>query len=627
MSLAVTGHRHSNAVLEANLTEVEAVLSDLFDHIDARMNASPHVLGEVRLHNLLAEGVDQITARSALERGWLLVAPLPFGSDLNCAINAMPTTASDARALAQGGEAQDADVQARATALKELVGKARVFQLAEQDALIEQLYLAALEKPTDFARQRAFEAQSNDRVGMAGQIMIERADLLIAVWDGKVSNLRGGTGHTVIAALECACPVLLIDPANPESWTILTRPEDVLTRPGNDIAALDAIIDRSINIVPEGARLPIDAEQWHGNKSRIWGLYRWLEKTFSGSARPAAAADITSAEPGRPVSEAARDLPVVDAAQLEAIEHVIEPQFEWTDGISSWLSDAYRSGMCLNFILAAFAVIIGAAYLPLELAAQKWIFASIELLLLLLIVAITLIGKRYDWHGRWFETRRVAEYLRHGPIMILLGVIRPAGRWPRSEGSDWPENYGRHSLRSTGLPEITLSQAYLREAARTLLLSHVRDQQDYHTSKARRLLEVDHRLDKLAETLFILAIISVSIYLALKLGATVDVLPYAWPTAVSLTLTFLGIALPTSGASIAGIRFFCDFERFSAISQVTAGKLSDIGDRISLLLDGPDDAISYRTLREVTHGVDAIVVEELESWQAVFSGKHISLPA
>jgi len=39
------------------------------------------------------------------------------------------------------------------------------------------------------------------------------------------------------------------------------------------------------------------------------------------------------------------------------------------------------------------------------------------------ILLITFIGSRLRWHGRWFETRRVAEYLRHAPILLLLGPL------------------------------------------------------------------------------------------------------------------------------------------------------------------------------------------------------------
>ena len=104
-------------------------------------------------------------------------------------------------------------------------------------------------------------------------------------------------------------------------------------------------------------------------------------------------------------------------------------------------------------------------------------------------------------------------------------------------------------------------------------------------------------------------------------------LPEAWPHASSKAFAFLGVALPTLGASIAGIRYFGDFERFAAISEVTAGKLEQVEVRIGQLLAGPEAAIDYEGISRLAHGVDGIVVGEIESWQAVFSGKPMALPA
>lgn len=291
--------------------------------------------------------------------------------------------------------------------------------------------------------------------------------------------------------------------------------------------------------------------------------------------------------------------------------------------------------MCYSFLLSALAVVIGAAYLPWDLSEQKWIFASIELLLLLSIVGLTILGSKRRWHTRWFETRRVAEYLRHGPIMLLLGVSRPLGRWPRGHGgtnrdvqeASWPENFARHCLRATGLPQVTVDQNYLRHALKHLVEPHVIEQRDYHTTKAERLHKVHHRLDKLAEAFFMLAILSVSTYLLLKLGSVQGLVPAQWPTATSKLFTFLGIAFPTVGANIAGIRYFGDFERFAVISQVAAGKLDELSTRITLLLTGPDRAVTYRAVADIAHAIDEVVVDEIESWQSVLGGKHIALPA
>ena len=124
-----------------------------------------------------------------------------------------------------------------------------------------------------------------------------------------------------------------------------------------------------------------------------------------------------------------------------------------------------------------------------------------------------------------------------------------------------------------------------------------------------------------------MAIASVSAYLLLKLGTVLLLVPPDWSPRTSSLFTFLGISFPTLGASVAGIRYFADFERFAAISQVAADKLELVGDRIGLLLAGPEAAITYGGVAELVHAIDQIVTDEIESWQAVFGGKLIALPA
>jgi hypothetical protein len=95
---------------------------------------------------------------------------------------------------------------------------------------------------------------------------------------------------------------------------------------------------------------------------------------------------------------------------------------------------------------------------------------------------------------------------------------------------------------------------------------------------------------------------------------------------LSYLFTFLGVLLPTFGGAISGIRFFGDFERFSAISEVTAEKLDGVAQRLALLLAAPGGSIDYARAAELAHATDDIVIAEIESWQAVFGGKHITVP-
>jgi hypothetical protein len=138
---------------------------------------------------------------------------------------------------------------------------------------------------------------------------------------------------------------------------------------------------------------------------------------------------------------------------------------------------------------------------------------------------------------------------------------------------------------------------------------------------------VHHRLDKAAETCFALAVASVVAYLALKGAGLAGIVSKHLAADWSPFFTFCGVAFPTLGANLAGIRYFGDFERFAAISQVAAEKLREIEARIGLLLSGAPSALTYGATADLIHALDEAVVEEIASWQSVFGAKHLALPA
>ncbi|MFM2100231.1 MAG: hypothetical protein RLZZ366_1770 [Pseudomonadota bacterium] len=640
LSLGVTGHRGGNAAFAANRSRVEAVLTEIFAAIGAFTAAEPTPPAPTRLHCLLADGVDQMAATGALARGWELVAPLPFGRDLNVAINASPETVADAQALIAGSAAADPATQARAAAIRELSGKAHLFELAERDATIAALFLAKMDAPTDIAKAQAFSAHSSHRVALAGRVMIEQSDIIIGVWDGASTSLIGGTGHTIAAALELGAAVIWIDARAPENWTILRAPESLAARPtgANDdrIEVLAGLVRAALRPPAGGLRAGIAAlggEAWHPHSSRWWTGYRRIEAMFGGDGRPFRSLRQTYQTPdsvaigtGATVLAAAHALPGADSEFAGRIDAGVLRHYAWSDGISAHLSDSYRGGMIANFLLSASAVIVGIAYQPFATSDQKWMFALVEFLLLSAILFITWLGGKRRWHGRWFETRRVAEYFRHAPILLLLGVARPPGRWPKGSDTSWPEYYARAGLRAMGLPCVAINPAYLRAALTDLLDAHVVSQRDYHLGKAARLTNVHHNLDGFSARLFQLAVVSVALYLGLKGAAALSLIPHEWPHSASYAFTFMGVTLPTLGAAIAGMRYFGDFERFAAISEVTAEKLDAVHARLTLLLTAPDEALDYARAAELAHAADDIVVSEIENWQAVFGGKHITVP-
>ena len=226
--------------------------------------------------------------------------------NLNVAINALPTSAADARALLNGAAAADAETQARAEAVRGLCEKARCFELAEQDDAIAALFLRKLDAPTDLGKAQAFAARSSERVALAARVMIEQSDILIGVWDGATQAMIGGTGHTIAAALALGAPVVWIDVNAPETWRILRTPESLAGISSSAAAtcerqteALSALVRMALRPAegrksghghghgkgdPHAGLEALDGERWRGRSSRFWHAYRRVEALFGAES-------------------------------------------------------------------------------------------------------------------------------------------------------------------------------------------------------------------------------------------------------------------------------------------------------------------------------------------------------
>ena len=310
LHLGVTGHRAAHPAYGSRSAEVEATLEQIFGLIAAAVASAPppfeQPIASVRLHSLLADGADQWASQRALERDWQVVALLPFGERLNRTINSQPRSTSEARALLDAVEdpLTDPVTMQRATALQAMAARVQIFELADADTVIERCLLAMLDAPDDASAAEVFRAESSVRVALAGRVMIEQSDLVIAVWDGARTSVVGGTGHTVAAALDMGAPVLWIDPADPSAWRILLAPEALAVR--REVASIDEREDLLRRLV-HGALVTapaatahaeiaqktsgvsaLSSEHWRAHSPMTWHAYRWVERAFDGegAARP-----------------------------------------------------------------------------------------------------------------------------------------------------------------------------------------------------------------------------------------------------------------------------------------------------------------------------------------------------
>lgn len=662
LSVGITGHRFNNASLADNSAAVAEALGGILDLLAGLSRQLQPDSLTPRLVSLLAEGADQLAAVEASKRSWPVLAPLPFGLALTAVMGAGISDLETVKAVLAPETGQslegigklDSHAAVAMGRFWRIASGADVFELAERDEQITRLLVESLANPQDSVRRDLLVAEASGRYAAASRIMIEQSDIVIAIWDGLNRSLYGGTGHTIAAALELGVPVVWLPPAAPDHWRILMRPEDLVgaqrcdRREQAGPALLIPLVSAALCADPgsepvehKGAHSGKDQdgldaylrERWPRHSNPIWHAYRRVEALFgeqrwSGRLRPlrriyAKPEGIADAA-WRPVLQAAEGLSGPDPRFRQTLIEAVAERFAWADAISTQLSDSYRGAMVTNFGLSASAIVAGLAYLPFATKADKWMFALGELLLLVAILLITALGRARSWHSRWFQTRRVAEYLRHSPLLLLLGVARPIGRWPRGLDSGWPEWYARHALRSVGLPRAKITQSHLIGVLNEVLTPHIRSQREYHRSKAAKLSAVHRNLDSLSNALFVSAVLVVAAYVVWKLA------PHpSWLVSPDSNLfTFLGVVLPMLGATLAGIRYFGDFERFAAISEVTAEALQGVEDRIhTLAAQCEGDDLTYDEVARLAHAADDIVFSEIENWQAVFGGKHLTVPA
>lgn len=192
---------------------------------------------------------------------------------------------------------------------------------------------------------------------MAVRVMVEHSNLLIGIWDGVTRGTIGGTRHTIEAALEQGIAVAWIDARNPDHWHVLRATEElagvalrtITTKP---VEALQVVVSDALQPSGDSGQTAHGTEK-RRNKSNIWfQAFRRVELLFGDPGQSPFELlrqpyehplDIATGS-GAPMLAAADALPGVDLAIPKRIATDVLKRFAWADGVSTWLSDAYRGG-------------------------------------------------------------------------------------------------------------------------------------------------------------------------------------------------------------------------------------------------------------------------------------------
>lgn len=173
--VAVTGHR-LNQLPPAERPRIQAEIARCLEQAEAaarEVNAGP---ARCVLHSAIAEGADRYAADAALARGWRLVTPLPFSVERY--------------------EEDFPDLESKEHYQRLLWASRRVLPVAED--LVAKVGGGAAAP-----------------YAAVGRALIEKADLLLCVWNGLPPKGPGGTSEVAALMLEKGGLVLWISPGAP----------------------------------------------------------------------------------------------------------------------------------------------------------------------------------------------------------------------------------------------------------------------------------------------------------------------------------------------------------------------------------------------------------------------------
>jgi hypothetical protein len=507
----------------------------------------------------LAEGADRLVAREVLagpDAALEAVLPLPAHEYL----------------------ADFADETSRAE-FAELLGRAqRVWQA-----------------PPGSSRDEAYER--------AGRRVVDRSDVLIALWDGQPSRGRGGTATVVSYARDQGVPVAWVNTSASPGGRPPGTPRD--RRLGEDTPS--ARLASSAN----------DPQFWYDQERavRVEEAAREFREYNTPAISEFAARERAEWQRLRPAADGTHQDPAL-SKMCESVGRWVIPYFVRADVLASRLERLFNLTSWAMFLAAAGAVVVVAAQVTFA-PHETWI-AGLEVLLLLLLVVAPLVSRRRRLLDRWISYRFLAERLRSGYFLALAGAgDRPSGadRHERAAWSSDPtEVWLRRALEEVTAvrPPVRLGPGGVVPLREYLCDRWIGAQIRYHEKSARRQGAWDGRLFVATGVLFAITAVAAFLHL-LGWGEHAGE-----ASELGLVLIMLSLCVPAIGAALHGIRTQSEFRRHCQRYERMAGLLRQLEADLSR-------AQSIEWIHEIAADAERVMRAENSDWFGVMRFHDVEL--
>jgi len=471
---------------------------------------------------------------------------------------------------------------------------------------------------------RESEQTQNRAYENVGRTVLRHCDLLIAIWDGEPARSEGGTAQIVAEAAELHMPVVWIKTLPPHDVRILISTEaDVRCQLGieelqKQLIALLSFPPQS-EVASSSTKFAGRRENYFREKPHTWTVgvgFRMFSNLMAGvNPWPPQILQNDYKKETREEWKAAwavsHSLPVGVKNQDESgfLLH-----YAWADKLANHFANLYRSSFLTNYLLAACAVLFALRGFFAGRAPDLWV--SLELSSIMLIIAITMLGRSRSWHERWIDYRSLAEKLRQMRFLFLIGRHSKKERIPERSlrgvpRMTWVDWHFQSVVREAGMLHAKLDHSYCVAYRKLLIEYEITSQIRYHAHNSRQNKRIDHRLQMLATGLFFGTLVVCSAHL---IDRNLNHRSF---------LVQLAAILPAFGAAVHGINSQGDFRNVARRSADVNKWLSDILTRLRMA----GDELSSEALGNFAEEAAGVMGADLLDWRVDFQEKPLVFPS
>jgi Protein of unknown function (DUF4231) len=419
--------------------------------------------------------------------------------------------------------------------------------------------------PGRSTRQEAYE--------WAGRRVVDRCDALIAVWDGQSARGRGGTQQIVEYARDHDVPL---------AWVHASGDPQV------------------------SAELHHESEGVHAMREAMRDLREYNEREVAAAQFQARI-------------EAQRDdlwLAAVPTPSADTLGQAREDVAAWlvpflarADLLAVRVHRRFRNLSTAMFAMAAAAVAVVAVqtnFFP----SQDWL-VSLEILLLVVLLAIPLLRNRMRLHERWTSYRFLAERLRSAYFLTLAGTgDRRQQTDPSASFSDptvaWIERALSQVMASR--PRVALTSSDVMPLRTYLSNCWIGGQAKYHYATARKSGRWELWLRRATACLFGITLISAVLH-AIGLGPKLH---------LAAGLVVVSLSVPAAGAALHGIGTQHEYRRHAQRCRRMVTQLTQLQYQMN-------EAESLTEIRHIAANVERSMREESNDWFGVMRFHDIEL--